>query len=1136
MKQTPDGAGVATQPAPASHPAREDDPLWYKDAVIYQVHVRGFFDSDDDGIGDFVGLTRKLDYIQSLGVSCIWLQPFYPSPLRDDGYDIAHYQGVHPQYGTRRDFRHFLDQAHARGLRVITELVINHTSDQHPWFQAARRARPGSSKRNFYVWSDSDRRYADVRVIFTDTERSNWTWDPVAGAYYWHRFFHHQPDLNFDNPQVRKAVLKVMRFWLDMGVDGMRLDAVPYLIEREGTSCENLDETHEILREIRRELDARYQGRMLLAEANQWPSDVLAYFGNGDECHMAFHFPLMPRLFMALRQEDRHPVKEILNQTPDIPATCQWAIFLRNHDELTLEMVTDEERDYMYQAYAADPQMRLNVGIRRRLAPLMENNRARIELLNGLLLSLPGTPIIYYGDEIGMGDNIYLGDRNGVRTPMQWTADRNGGFSRADPARLYGPVVMDSVYGYQSVNVEAQERSPSSLLNWMRRGIALRRQHRIFGRGSMEILRPENRAILAFVRRYPPDDPILVVANFARTMQLASLDLSAFAGRLPIEMSGGTVLPRVSDAPYVLTLGPYAFYWLALRQEAPSPITVRPLGATPEASLDESPLLVGQDWSHLLSGGTRGVLERQYLGPFLHRQRWFGARSAAPPDVEVVDWGMLRHTADPLLLTVMAAGTGEGDRYNVPLITVSGPHTDEVVTQVSDALVARIAGARKGALHGSIDAETARELFAAIEHERVLTLAHGEARATRTSAFADILGSATADELVPVPAGVEQSNSSIRFGERFILKVIRRLWPGTNPELEIGRFLTERTPFRHAPRLAGAIEYRSDAGDVYTMAVLQAIIYNQSDGWRHALGVIERFLDAAVTWDVAQATLPVPFDPLVVAIPESARATVGGYLESAAIIGRRTAELHLALNSPVAATDLGVAVLPRSDIHALADQVSAEARITIAHLGEMGITLPADAQLLVQELMARRSALLAAIASAAAGIPDRVQTSRIHGDYHLGQVLHHEEDFSIVDFEGEPERPIEERRRLQSPLKDVAGMVRSFHYASGAGLTARRSRAGVAQEGARLSVWANWWRTWATVSFLQAYRSTAAGAPFLPADPAAMSHLLRLFLLDKALYEVRYELAHRPAWLRLPLSGVLELIREAPDPSSTAPS
>src|SRR2546422_6848088 len=485
---------LATELVPtSSETERAQDPLWYKDAVVYQLHIKAFFDSDDDGIGDFHGLTEKLDYIKDLGVNAIWLLPFYPSPLRDDGYDVADYHNVNPLYGTRSDFQRFVGEAHRRELRVITELIVNHTSDQHPWFQAARRAPKGSNKRNYYVWSDTPDKYKGTRIIFTDTEKSNWAWDEVAQAYYWHRFFSHQPDLNFDNPHVLKAIYRVMRFWLDMGVDGFRLDAIPYLCEREGTNNENLPETHVVLKQIRAHMDARYQNRMLLAEANQWPEDVRPYFGEGDECHMAFHFPLMPRIFMALRQEDRRPIVEILGQTPTIPDTCQWAIFLRNHDELTLEMVTDEERDYMYHQYAADPQARINLGIRRRLATLMEGGRRQIELMNNLLMSMPGTPILYYGDEIGMGDNIYLGDRNGVRTPMQWTGDRNAGFSEADAARLYCPVIVDPVYGYQSRNVEAQERAQTSLLRWMKRLIRLRRRHLAFGRGSFELLHPANR-------------------------------------------------------------------------------------------------------------------------------------------------------------------------------------------------------------------------------------------------------------------------------------------------------------------------------------------------------------------------------------------------------------------------------------------------------------------------------------------------------------------------------------------------------------------------------------------------------------------------------------------------------------------
>ncbi|RCN55270.1 maltose alpha-D-glucosyltransferase [Acidiferrobacter thiooxydans] len=540
-----------------------NDPLWYKDAVIYELHVRAFFDGNGDGIGDFAGLTEKLDYLQDLGVDTLWVLPFYPSPMHDDGYDIADYRNVHPDYGTRRDFLQFVRAAHERGLRVITELVINHTSDQHPWFQAARQAPAGSPKRNFYVWSDTAKKFEDTRIIFTDSEKSNWAWDDVAQAYYWHRFFFHQPDLNHNNPHVVKAVVRVMEFWLGLGVDGLRLDAIPYLCVREGTSNENLPETHAVVRYMRSVIDQRYENRMLLAEANQWPEDVRDYFGAGDECHMAYHFPLMPRMYMAIAQEDRHPIVEIMKQTPDIPETCQWAIFLRNHDELTLEMVTNNERDYMYQMYAADRKARLNLGIRRRLAPLMDNDFDKIRLMNSLLLSMPGSPIIYYGDEIGMGDNIYLGDRNGVRTPMQWSPDRNAGFSRADPQRLFLPPIMDPIYGYGAVNVEAQARDPSSLLNWTRRMLAIRKSTKVFGRGALEFLEPGNRKILAYVRTYG-DETILCVANLSHSAQPVELDLSAYKGRVPIELMGRTPFPPIGDLPYLLTLHGHGFYWFRL--------------------------------------------------------------------------------------------------------------------------------------------------------------------------------------------------------------------------------------------------------------------------------------------------------------------------------------------------------------------------------------------------------------------------------------------------------------------------------------------------------------------------------------------------------------------------------------------
>ncbi|HWO37809.1 MAG TPA: maltose alpha-D-glucosyltransferase, partial [Candidatus Acidoferrum sp.] len=603
----------------AKKPGSAADPLWYKDAIIYELHVRAFKDSNGDGIGDFPGLIQKMDYLQNLGVTCLWLLPFFPSPLKDDGYDISDYLNVHPMYGTIEDFRVLLEAAHDRDLQVMIELVVNHTSDQHPWFQAARQAPPGSPEREFYVWSDTEEKYKDARIIFSDTERSNWTWDPIAKQYFWHRFFSHQPDLNYDNPRVVAEVLKVMCYWLDMGVDALRVDAIPYLVERDGTSCENLPETHEVIKTLRREIDADYSSRVLLAEANQWPTDVRPYFGNGDECHMAFHFPLMPRIYMALRQEDRLPITDIIQQTPDIPDTCQWGLFLRNHDELTLEMVTKDERDYMYIAYSADPRMRINLGIRRRLAPLVDNNRRRIELLNSLLLSFPGTPILYYGDEIGMGDNIYLGDRNGVRTPMQWNADRNAGFSTATPARLYSPVIMDPVLGYEAVNVEAQQGDPSSLLSWMRNMIALRKLFSVFGRGNIEFLNPANRKVLAYLRTYG-EEQVLCVANLSRFAQPVDLDLSKLEGMVPIEMLGYVEFPSIERQPYRLTLAPYSFLWLELQRKTDPAETAVDLA-------EQAPLDVTAGWASVFQGMGRKRLETVNLPQYLPQQRWFAGKA-----------------------------------------------------------------------------------------------------------------------------------------------------------------------------------------------------------------------------------------------------------------------------------------------------------------------------------------------------------------------------------------------------------------------------------------------------------------------------------------------------------------------------
>src|SRR5499427_9004269 len=626
----------------AKRPGSAADPLWYKDSIIYELHVRAFKDSNGDGIGDFRGLIQKMDYLGDLGVTCLWVLPFFPSPLKDDGYDISDYLNVHPMYGTIDDFREFLTAAHDRGLQVMIELVVNHTSDQHPWFQTARRAPVGSSERDFYVWSDTEAKYKDARIIFSDTERSNWTWDPIANQYYWHRFFSHQPDLNFDHPAVIEEILKIMRYWLDMGVDALRLDAIPYLVERDGTSCENVPETHEVIKRLRREIDKDYLSRALLAEANQWPTDVRPYFGEGDECHMAFHFPVMPRIYMALRQEDRLPITDIIAQTPAIPGSCQWGLFLRNHDELTLEMVTNDERDYMYIAYSADPRMRINLGIRRRLAPLVDNNRRRIELLNSLLLSFPGTPILYYGDEIGMGDNIYLGDRNGVRTPMQWNADRNAGFSTAVPARLYSPVIMDPVWGYQAINVEAEQSDPSSLLNWMRNMIALRKLFRVFGRGTIKFLEPSNRKVLAYLRQYE-DESVLCLANLSRFSQPVDLDLSELEGMVPVEMLGYVEFPTIGRQPYRFTLAAYSFLWLELQQRT-QPAEMR-------ADLAEQAALnAAAGWDSIFDGASRQRLETVSLPEYLPKQRWFTAKSRQIRATRIVDWAVLETSSSALTL------------------------------------------------------------------------------------------------------------------------------------------------------------------------------------------------------------------------------------------------------------------------------------------------------------------------------------------------------------------------------------------------------------------------------------------------------------------------------------------------------
>ena len=1092
-------------------PMGRTDPFWYKDAVIYQAHVRAFFDSTNDGVGDFTGLTQKLEYLEGLGINCLWLLPFYPSPLRDDGYDIADYENIHPSYGTLADFDRFIEEAHRRNIRVITELVINHTSDQHPWFQAARRAPAGSPERDFYVWSETNRKYETVRIIFTDTETSNWSWDDTAKAYYWHRFFHHQPDLNFDNPAVLEAVVRVMRFWLDRGVDGLRLDAVPYLIEREGTICENLPETHDVLKKIRAELDTQYPDRMLLAEANQWPADVRPYFGDGDECHMAFHFPLMPRMFMAVRQENRHPIVEILRQTPDIPETCQWAMFLRNHDELTLEMVTDEERDYMYQAYAADPQMRINVGIRRRLAPLMENSRRRIELLNSLLMSMPGTPVLYYGDEIGMGDNIYLGDRNGVRTPMQWTGDRNAGFSRADPARLFAPPIMDPVYGYQGLNVEAQERSPFSLLNWMKRMIGLRKQFHVFGRGSIEFLGAQNRKVLAYVRKHE-DITILCVANLSRTVQPIELDLSNFKGMVPVEMLGLTEFPRIGELPYFLTLSGYGFYWFRLQQAA-APITARVAQDEPAEIAEAPALFMGVAWDTLLDGNVRTLIERDLLVAFLQRQRWFGAKARPVRTARFVDWGLLRRAPQPLFLTIVEVEFGDGgrDRYFLPLTICSHVDTQGLQERAGHAILANITGARKGVLFdGWLDDNFARTLLDALERGEQVRTRLGSIQSIVTTKLAGIRGG---QDLPPRRMSTEQSNTSLAFGDKLILKLFRRLEEGVNPDFEIGRFLTERANFKRVPAVVGGFEHAGIAETHSTIAMMQELVESQGDGWTHATDEVRRFYDAAQSRQ-APPEPPASYSEVMEAEPPPAiREAIGGYLETAERLGRRTAEMHLALASDASDNAFAPEPFTQEDLAHVLSSATAEAHRAFETLEARPALAPEILQL--RERILERLRPGSTLQFSASKI-------RVHGDYHLGQVLWAEGDFYILDFEGEPAKPLALRRTKQSPLKDVAGMMRSFSYAAHAGLFAYITARPDAFD--QFAAWAETWETWTTAAFLRGYFDTLDHALFVPANPAQRDELLAVFVLEKALYELNYELNNRPDWLRIPVFGIRRLL------------
>ena len=1090
----------------------EDQEHWYKDAIIYELHVKAFFDSDGDGVGDFEGLLQKLDYLEDLGVTAIWLLPFYPSPLKDDGYDIADYYTINPSYGDLEIFKKLIKEAHKRGLKIITELVINHTSDQHPWFQRARNAPPGSDERNYYVWSDDPNKYKDTRIIFTDTEPSNWTWDPVAKQYFWHRFFSHQPDLNFDNPQVQKEVFDVLDFWCDMGVDGFRLDAVPYLFEREGTNCENLPETHEFLKKLRAHVDKYYDNKLLLAEANMWPEDSAAYFGDGDECHMNYHFPIMPRMFMSVKMEDRYPIMDIIDQTPEIPDSCQWAIFLRNHDELTLEMVTDEERDYMYKVYTKDPQAKINVGIRHRLAPLLENNRNKIELLNILLFSLPGTPVIYYGDEIGMGDNFYLGDRDGVRTPMQWTADRNAGFSTANPHKLYLPVIIDPSYKYESVNVETEQMNSSSLLWWMKRIISMRKKFKAFGRGDIIFLSPSNAKIIAYTRTYEDED-ILVLGNLSRFPQAAELDLEPYEGYVPVEVFSHNKFPQITDHPYLFTMAPHGYYWFQLRKEE---------GYVEKT---ETPVLQVSEWEQLFMNKTKDRLENYVLPGYLKTCRWFGGKSRVIQNISIVNKVKIPVKNLPAMLITFEINYNDGlpEIYQLPLGFISQKKEEEYREVPNKGIIAKLeVEGKDGYLFDAVYSESFRNvLFRNIRKGRRLKSGKG-----------NLVFYHGENELEGEPKiihskilNAEQSNTSLIFENKYFLKLYRKLDDTINPDLEITRYLTEKTEYKNSPRFVGAIEYEAEKKNIIVLGMMQDLIPNQGDAWDYTKDALKRFFERVLTRnkehefeDIGSDLTPINFEDLSENMQDLLEMI---FPERIYLLGQRTAEMHKALAEHPEEKDFEHEPFSLHYQRSLFSSLQSLTRNAFQNLQKNMRNLPEDVQPEAKEVLEMKTDVLKCFKRVFDHkIP--IMKIRTHGDYHLGQVLWTGKDFVIIDFEGEPARSFSERRLKRSPLRDVAGMVRSFHYAAYSILLDSEFQQQTKEGG--LDNWAETWYYLITRMFLKGYYDHVGENNFIPEDEADIEILMETFLLEKAIYELNYELNNRPDWVMIPLRGIKSIV------------
>jgi len=1096
-------------------PIKPGDPQWYKDAIFYEVSVRAFSDSNGDGIGDFQGLIQRLDYLEDLGINTLWLLPFYPSPLKDDGFDVTDHLDVHPDYGTLSDFKQFLKEAHRRGIRVIIELVLNHTSDQHPWFKRARKSKSGSRFRDLYVWSDTPERYKEARVMLSGEESTNWSWDPEAKAYYWHRFYRHQPELNYENPEVQMEMIKVVDFWMKAGVDGFRLGSVPYLFEQEGTSCENLPQTHVYIKRLRAHIDKHYKDKVLIAEANLWPEDAATYFGDGAECHMNFHFPLMPRMFLALRTEDSYPIVDIIEQTPAIHTHCQWALFLRNHDELGLEMVTEEEKDYLFKAYANDPKTKFNTGIRRRLAPMLGNDRRKIELLYTILFSLPGTPVIYYGDEIGMGDNVYLGDRFGVRTPMQWNMNLNAGFSTANPQRLYLPIITDPVYRHESVNVSTQDENPSSLLWWIKHVMAMRKRLNIFGRGEMKFIDSSNAKVLAFVRTHDKQR-LIVVANLSQFSQATTLNLSEYKDCDITEAFSQNRFKNVESGDYPITIGPYGYFWFQ--------VDTAEHKERSEAS-GELPLLKTEiSWERLLDNYNEvRVIERKILPPFMKKCRWFGGKAKAVSKVSLHQVIPVKIDGDAYFLTIVEVHYVQSlsELYFIPLAFIASDTLLDRVEYTAQSMLCRaeIQGRSGFIMDASYDRVFRDFLFTSMRKELRLRDDEGGTLEFNSSVFARIDKNKQVDSKI---LKSDQSNTAIIYNDQYFFKFYRKLEKEVNPDLEIVRFLSEHTTFQNSPKYAGSIEYLDAQGKTIVFGLLQEKVENQGEAWSMAVDSVGRFFERVMA---GAKTIKLPRLVNKSAIrfedaPEIIQEFIGpGLYERMVRLGQRTAEMHLALTSDASNPAFAAENFTSNYQRALYSSLRKLVRDRFGLLESSMSKLVPETQELARKVLAMEDKILAYFSEVYQVKISAVKT-RIHGDYHLGQVLFTGKDFVIIDFEGEPGLSFSERRLKKNPLKDVAGMMRSIHYAAFGKILLNENYRDRDRE--FLESWADQWQHYVSRFYLGAYMERMGMGTKLTAD---QDILVRIFLLEKAIYELGYELNGRPDWTIIPLRGIYYLMK-----------